>query len=1172
MRPLFLTFLSLLLSVAWLQGQTPVPVGAGSYASSIPGAENVDTDSRPVYVLNNTGQAIPTNDWWTPLILQNMYGATQYHLWAHPIDFTVESYGLGLHYATEWSGGQDMNKQMVIPAPVQIGGQGFAPNAEAVKSWGDWTVAFRLQESGSEYVDVTIGHGLPFAWLEYTGISIAQVTTDPSSVYFNDNNTTQGFPFTGDHFGFTWQGRSYAVFAPEGTRFTLNNGTVNASFAGSARYLIVAALPQSSNLSTFYQHAYAIPRGSTVEWAYSETGGTLSTTWHLETDILQGPDNGVLQGFLPHHYKYTQSNANFTDIQYLSARGQVRCATGNDFRITYAYDGVLSHLPAPETLPGKANNYNSGEMSSYLADFAATDVWRGESNTYGSGKSLTKFARFLANADVLDDPNKTTIQNKLKDALQDWFTYTPGESATYYAYMDNFKALMGFDTGYGSEEFNDHHFHYGYHVYAAGVLGMQDADFISQYGEMAKLVAKEYANWDRTDTRFPVFRNFDPWEGHSWANGGYGMNPPIGNNQESTSEAMMSWTGIIQLGLATGDQDMLSAGVFGYVTEAAATNEYWFDRDNENLPDSYGPEGKIACILGGANIEYQTFFGLNPIYVHGIQYIPVMPSSYYLVQHDKFEEAQTEFDYLRQRSVAQGYGDIGSWGTEWDNIALRYASLFNPEWSVANLSALGEDVGEAGLSYYTVYANRSLGHRAFGVRVGATNSGVFYSEDLDQYTYCAFNPTGSAQTYTVYQDGASIGSITVPAHEFYSTHTLDGDTNPNPDPDPDPQLPSPWENADIGSVAAAGSARFASGTFTVEGSGDDIWGTADEFHFVYQSLEGDGEIIARVNSVTNTHPWAKAGIMIRESLQAGARHAMTAATTQNGLAFQRRTTAGGASAHTGTNGTTPAWLRLVRAGDTFTSYYSGNGSTWTEIGSETIGMAETVYAGLATTSHADGDLATARFGNVVVQPLDDGGNENPETCGGTVNEDFAYTVATTANGSTLTFTPSRTNVGSTTLILYYSTDESATFPGYPATPGEPFPVSASPGESVYFYYTYSVPEGGERNTMGNKQSFVVGACGGNARTAATLPKKATLADETAPAVELKVYPNPSQETVYIRGVLPSAKDVIATDMSGKAFSLPYRQGAVSVSHLPKGVYQLRIPTPQGTVGRTFIKR
>ena len=108
-------------------------------------------------------------------------------------------------------------------------------------------------------------------------------------------------------------------------------------------------------------------------------------------------------------------------------------------------------------------------------------------------------------------------------------------------------------------------------------------------------------------------------------------------------------------------------------------------------------------------------------------------------------------------------------------------------------------------------------------------------------------------------------------------------------------VPSPWSDADIGSVGQAGSATYLNGSFTVKGSGSDIWNTADAFHFVYQPWTGDGEIIAQVESVQNTDVWAKAGVMIRETLSASSKHAMMVVTPGSGVSFQRRTSTGGSS-------------------------------------------------------------------------------------------------------------------------------------------------------------------------------------------------------------------------------------------------------------------------------------
>ena len=182
-------------------------------------------------------------------------------------------------------------------------------------------------------------------------------------------------------------------------------------------------------------------------------------------------------------------------------------------------------------------------------------------------------------------------------------------------------------------------------------------------------------------------------------------------------------------------------------------------------------------------------------------------------------------------------------------------------------------------------------------------------------------------------------------------------------------LPAGWDSGDVGSVGAAGTAGYASGTFTLEGSGADVWGSADEFHFAYQPLAGDGTITARVSSLENLHAWTKAGVMMRASLSANAAHALMLVSAQRGLAYQRRPTTGAATDHTGgATAAAPYWVRLQRSGSVVSAYQSANGSTWHLVGSATIALPGTVLVGLAVTSHADGSLATATFDSVTVAP------------------------------------------------------------------------------------------------------------------------------------------------------------------------------------------------------------
>lgn len=172
---------------------------------------------------------------------------------------------------------------------------------------------------------------------------------------------------------------------------------------------------------------------------------------------------------------------------------------------------------------------------------------------------------------------------------------------------------------------------------------------------------------------------------------------------------------------------------------------------------------------------------------------------------------------------------------------------------------------------------------------------------------------------------------------------------------------------DIGAVAAAGSSSQAGGVWTVRGSGADIWGTLDEFHFARLPVSGDVRITARVDGLTGTDGWAKAGVMIRESTAAGARHAFACATPGNGVAYQRRTVAGGSSAHTaGPLRPAPMWVRLERIGSTITASSSIDGVAWQVIRTETLALPATALVGLAVTSHRDGTLCTATFSQVTV--------------------------------------------------------------------------------------------------------------------------------------------------------------------------------------------------------------
>ncbi len=151
------------------------------------------------------------------------------------------------------------------------------------------------------------------------------------------------------------------------------------------------------------------------------------------------------------------------------------------------------------------------------------------------------------------------------------------------------------------------------------------------------------------------------------------------------------------------------------------------------------------------------------------------------------------------------------------------------------------------------------------------------------------------------------------------------------------------------------------GAFAITAAGHDIWDKADSFRFVHRGWKGDGELVARIDSIEQKHDWSKAGIMFRDGTGAGAKNVLLCYAAANGVSFQVRKEANsdGLSIKDG-DFRAPCWLRLVRSGNMFTGFASIDGLNWKQIGSDTVELPDEARAGLAVTSHVIGTPAEAK--------------------------------------------------------------------------------------------------------------------------------------------------------------------------------------------------------------------
>ncbi|WP_147463538.1 discoidin domain-containing protein [Cellulomonas triticagri] len=501
----------------------------------------------------------------------------------------------------------------------------FAADSAVVTGWGDWDVSWRLgteADPAAPHIDVTAARGVPYVWFEYDGTT-PTVTLEPGAVLTDADGAPLTFPVTTDRFVVDQGGTRFGVHAPAGTTFE-RTGDVVAAAAGTPHLVLSALAADGADLDTMHATAFAVPRDTRMDDAYDSTAGTVTETWSLDTEALEGDGLDTVQGWLPHQYRQAAHDLPFTGTTYATPRGEMRTTVGHGgWSTTFAFTGLTPVAGESAALAGADPEVHAA-MVGYLTDYAARTGYGGD--TYWGGKDVLQLAEYMLAAKQIGatEPYEA-LKASLRTALTDWFTYTAGESQHFFTRYGQWRALVGFGESYGSSQFTDNHFHYGYFTAAAAMLALEDPQWAAGYGEVAGLVADQYGNGDRENPDFPYLRTFDVWAGHSYA-GGYSS--PGGNNQESSSEAIQSWAGLYLLGVALGDAEMQATGAMGYVTERAAVREYWLDVEGDVFADAYAHS--TTGILYDSGQAYATYFSGDPAWIYGIQWMPTGPWLNYL--------------------------------------------------------------------------------------------------------------------------------------------------------------------------------------------------------------------------------------------------------------------------------------------------------------------------------------------------------------------------------------------------------------------------------------------------------------------------------------------------------------------------------------------------------------
>lgn len=420
---------------------------------------------------------------------------------------------------------------------------------------------------------------------------------------------------------------------------------------------------------------------------------------------------------------------------------------------------------------------------------------------------------------------------------------------------------------------------------------------------------------------------------------------------------------------------------------------------------------------------------------------------------------------------------------------------------------------------------------------------------------------------------------------------------------PTDTLPAPWVSTDLGSVTPAGEAAYSGGIFTIKGAGADIWESSDQFQYVNQPITGDAEIIAKVNSLTNTNTYAKAGVMFREALTPTSKHAMTDVSAGAGVEFLTRSAVSGITAADVAAGTAPKWIRVVRSGNTFTSYTSDNGTAWTQLGTpKTIAMASTIYAGLAVTSHNNGTLTTGVFSDVIVRNIT---TTNPNvnlalgktaTASTEENPTLSASKATDGDGMVSRWASSFAN---STEWIYVDLGSNYNLNRvvlkWEAAFATQYKVQLST-DNVFTenetINTQTASDGGTDDlTVSGTGRYLRILCTTKALTpygyslyeieaygSASTAKKAFSEEETLKTTDFAMYPNPASN--YVQLSIPEKLDnkiITIYDNSGKLLLQTQlgddvNESQIDISKLSRGIYILNFKSDQKSWTKKLIKR
>ena len=745
--------LALVLGIATLgsAGAQPVKVGAGAYVLA-PKSGAVSPPTAPHRTEAMLQRAAPTNQWYSTLI----FDAKPEAIYAQPLSFKATPAGLEMALpskSVEPTERRDVIINYPHIDPLVISPAGFVPGPAKLGRFSDWAIDISMA-SGANQFTATIAHGSPYAFFQISsGDARVRLPAAAERIATADPRVL----------ALRLKGKTYALFGPTGVRWESASPTEwLARLPAGKGYLSAAALPDDKpeTLALMLKHAYSFVQDTRVDWRYDTAKSLVETTYKVTTQAVEGENNGPLLGLYPHHWFKNTSVEGKLGPAFDTVRGPLRLLAAPQFQTTLTYTGFVPYWPGVK----------EGPRLDELADLLSTDVrkrreliplrenkdnWR--TSAYWQGKGLVRATQLASVAEQQGDLKaRDQLLELARDRLEFWFS---GEgSRSYFHYDRRLGTVVGYpDEFFSVEQMNDHHFHYGYFIRAAAEVALRDAAWAAKerWGGMVDLLVADIATTERGRADFPFLRNFDTYEGHSWASG-VGMGQ-YGNNQESSSEAINAWAGLILWAEVSGNTALRDLGVYLYATEAEAIGHYWFDIHGLVFAPEYRKHHVEASMLFGSSYHHNTWWTDEPRQIKGINLLPMAPFSTHLARDPAYIKRNVGTlpeDTVVYLGRGKNYSEVPK--DTWQDVFAKYLALADPAAALAQWDRWGAiELGETRTHtlHYMLSLN-AMGPPDLTVTADVPLYQVFKRAD-GRKTYLAYN-AGKGPLKVSFSDGKTL--------------------------------------------------------------------------------------------------------------------------------------------------------------------------------------------------------------------------------------------------------------------------------------------------------------------------------------------------------------------------------------------------------------------------------